>query len=238
MSEELKRELQSERDGWRYRASFWKAVAELSATRNVMEGLEPGPDTEVLATIVRSYIFTGLETGFFSSQQPTANGNPLDELLDEKIQETIPWSVAVESAEAVGVDAEEVLRDYIEHAQEGLRHALEIAGQYIGQREDMLYPHFAGIPITEEMAQEIMRGEFGQAFDQAFADKYIAHVMHGDRPCKHPYDSVDEALEGLAYDLERGEISAVNELSYKGEPLLSYDELMRRINEINSAGLN
>lgn len=227
-------ELQQISDGWRYRASFWKGAAELAASRSVIEGLEAGPEADVMQSILRTYIFTGLENGLFQDDNAQPQGDPTDDLFEGDSSETIPWSVVVESCEMYDIDAEKVLHDFIEHAQENLRRGLEIAGLKL----NMMEPHFAGIPITPQMAEGIMRGKFGPDFDEAFADKYIAHVMHGSKPCKHPYDSIDEAIEGLAYDLERGEISTVKSLTHKGEQVLNDDDLMRRINDIGAAGLN
>lgn len=232
-------ELQQERDGWRYRASFWKGAAELAASRNVVERLEARSEAEVMQSILRTYIYSGLENGLFGSDQVQPPTGPVDDLFEGGSPETIPWSVVVESAAAFDVDAEEALHDFVEHAQENLRLGLNILGVDLrGMEQYMMEPRFAGIPITPQMANEIMRGTFGPDFAEAFADKYIANVMHGDKPCKHPYDSLDEAIEGLAFDLERGVISSVSEITHKGEQVMGEEYLMRRINDIGSASLN
>lgn len=230
-------DLEKERDFWVYCATFWMQVAQMSAARNVIEGLEEGPDSVILKTVVKSYIFTGLENGFFDNgdSQDEEDGE-YDRLLedDEKIPR-MPWSVVVQTARDAEVDALEVLQDYIDHAQSGLQRALGLAGF---EMKPHSAPTFAGIPITAAMFHEIANGEFGPEFERQMADKYILHVMHGPNPCQHPYESLDMAIEGAAIDLERGIISEISHITHDGLVILAKDELVRRVNEIMNAGNN
>lgn len=225
-------ELEKERDLWIYRASFWLHVAQLSVTRNIMEGFEQGPQSLILKTLVKSYIFTGLENGFFSDEDDQAQEEVEYGGFADGDSPSMPWPIVVQIANDIEVDAAEVLRDYIEHAQGGLNRALGLAGM------EEMEPVFAGVPISVAMAREIADGEFGPEFDKRFAGKYILHVMHGSKPCQHPYDSLDMAIEGAAIDLERGIISEVLHITHGSLVVLHDDEVRRRVAEIGNAGLN
>lgn len=229
--------LKKERDFWVYRASFWMQVAQMSASRNVIEGLEEGPDSVILKTVVKSYIFTGLQNGFFdngeSQVEEEGDDDEYNQLLEEDVAR-MPWSVVVQTARDAEVDATEVLQDYIDHAQDGLQRALGLAGF----KMENLGPTFAGIPVTAAMFHEIASGEFGPQFEKHFADKYLLHCKHGPNPCQHPYDSLDMAIEGAAIDLERGIISEISHITHDGLVVLAKDELVRRVNEIMNAGNN
>lgn len=232
MSDDLERE----HDFWIYCASFWMQVAQMSASRNVIEGLEKGPDDVILKTVVKSYIFTGLQNGFFDNGEGQAEEEEgYDQLLEEDEKTSrMPWSVVVQTARDVDVDATEVLQDYINHTQDGLQRALGLAGFKMEGME----PTFAGVPITPDMFHEIAQGKFGPQFEKNFADKYILHVMHGSNPCQHPYDSLDMAIEGAAIDLQRGIITEISHITHNGAVVLHEDEVRRRVAEIGNAGLN
>lgn len=225
-------EQRNDRDSWVYRASFWLAVAQMSAARNVIEGFEPGPEGMILKTLVRSYIFTGLENGFFDEGDSQDEGE-YDQLLEED-EARMPWAVVVQVANDIEVDATEVLQDYIQHAQGGLQRALKLSGFDV----ERMGPKFAGVPITAAVFHEIANGDFGPQFEKQFADSYILHVKHGPNPCQHPYESLDMAVEGAAFDLERGIISEISHVSLGGLVVLAKDELVRRVNEIMNASNN
>lgn len=223
---------EQEIDLWIYRASFWMQVAYMSAVRNIAQGFESGPQSTILKTLVRSHIFAGLENGFFDN-----GGSQDDDEYDQLIEEDeprMPWSIVVRIAGDVEVDATEVLQDYIRHTQDGLQRALGLAGANLEE----MGPTFVGVPISAQMAHEIADGQFGSEFEKKFADRYILHVMHGAKPCQHPYESIDMAIEGAATDLQRGIVSDISHITYNGALVLHEDEVRRRVAEIGNAGLN
>lgn len=229
----MSKQLFAERDGWRYRASFWRSVVMMSILRNASEGFEVGPPQDTLSILIRSCIFTGLENGKFVDNTQQPDPDELDDLFEEE-NDQMPWSAVVEIAAEAEVDATEVLRDYIDNTQDGLQRALGLAGFKMEGME----PTFAGVPVTPDMFHEIAQGKFGPQFEKHFADKYILHVMHGPNPCQHPYDSLDMAIEGAAIDLQRGIITEISHITHNGILVLDKDDLSRRVAEIGNAGLN
>lgn len=211
---------------WQYRASFWLSVAIYAAGQDEFgqqEGQAPG---ERLGDIVADFVREEVSLGGFRGDE---------EIEEGESEKTIPWPAVLTILAEINMDGNMILQEYVEAGQQALQNAIDLLGR---QHHPNTTPMFDGEPITHEMADRIIKGVFGEDFEEKFAGRYILHVTHGSRPCQHPYDSVDEAIEGAAADLHRGAITSVGALSHDGALVLTEQEVRDSIDKIHKAGLN
>lgn len=220
--EELKRLL----DAMDARAGFWLAAMQFVAEQDTVGEQLGQSKHERLADIVIAFVRSEIERGGFGPDRDSE-----DYIADG----TLPWSAACEIMDDIGIDADNILAQYVEEMQRGMQNVIRMVGM---EGLPGMTPTFAGQPITQEMADEISNGRFGEEFNQQFADKYVLHVMHGDRPCQHPFDSINEAIEIGSADLRRNAITAIGVLTRNGEVVLDTEEVYKRVSMINAAGMN
>lgn len=218
--DQLLRELREVRE----KMNFWAAVVFSWANFQVED--EEGSDQagnyqaqmEYVAEMIGRYVEESLDFGVFKlSVEP--------ERAAEEIRTS--WPIVVRMAEEFGVDAPRMLEDTLHRKERGLAEARLLAN--LTQEPDEVYAQ-----AIEQAAQ----GNFTEDFDKMFAGYYVVHVMHGDKPCRHPSPSLDEAILRTVHDYQSGLISAFLDVTRNGIVVLNEEGLSRRVNEILSAPLN
>lgn len=213
---------------WEYRASFWVSVAAYCAAQDEYGAEMEQQPGERLGDIVADFVRREASLGGFRGDEEAAGE-------DGEIEKTIPWPAVLTILAEINIDGNAILVEYVEGGQQALQNAIELLGR---QHYPNTTAFFAGEPITHEIADGIIKDLFGEDFERKFAGKYVLHVTHGDRPCRHPYDSIDEAIEGAALDLHGGVITSVGALSHDGALVLTEGEVRNRVDQIHKAGLN
>lgn len=217
-------QLNNEKRMWFWRASFWIGVANIAVDRGVRDRLV-GPHSAALESVVYAYIEQALDDGeIVAADDGDANVE----------EEVFPWPVVDGILAEIGMEGDALLTEYIGTNQERLQRAVQLLGAQ-GLPDGTL---FAGKPISREMAMEILHGEFSDEFHRQFSDKYIVHVMHGDKPCFHPFDTIDHAIESTARDLMDGTITDALLVTHGEKTVMDGPALADRIAQINNAGMN
>lgn len=212
-----------------YRITFLENALIAAALRNVEMEFESGPRQEIVKRFIKVAIYKGLEVGLFrpddeAQEMPRPKGS-VDAILDWP--DKVPWSVAVEVAAQLGVDADEVRSVFVAEHRDKLDNAgklgpVEELGNYTAHDVGKELQGIAN-SIADKMARQMAEQMGG-------SDKYLLHCHHDDHACIHGYDSIDELIDGAAIELIHGSLQSVQVVTLNDNVVLDAAELAVKVN--------
>ena len=218
-------ELRQVAQTWKGRANFWVGVVATWAGAQThgdqASSADMRPDMQYIVEMVVNFIDTALDAGEIRA----VDDSPIEDVSSI----AVTWPIVVEIANEFGVDAAEILKRVIARKEQGLHEAYQLRQ---AEWPDAAVPRFNGVPISRQMAEDILLGIFDGEFEKKFADQYIVHVMHGERPCQHPASSLEEALRRTVEDLQTGEITGAHNITLNGREVMSKEVLRQCIMEM------
>lgn len=208
-----------------YRSTFLENTLIATALRNAELGFEDGPHQEIVKRFVKAGIYKGLEIGLFRPdgeahiEMPRPRGR-VDTIFDW--DDKVPWSVAIEVASQLDVDADEVRARFVVDHKEKLDNAGKL-GPIEESIEDIPEDVRAQLrelanSIADKMARQMAEQMGG-------SDKYFLHCHHDDHACIHGYDSIEELIDSAATELLLGHLQSVEVVTLNDEVVVDEHKL-------------
>lgn len=246
----LGNEFRQDGEAWRQRAAFWMSAFMSNVKRNLALGFETGPEHELMRQMLHDYIIVGLENADFRPDNmndlrsgdvfPGANDDAVEGLI-ERMDGNVPMSIAIEICAAADVNVVEILTEYVENTSRNLAYAATLLRPYTADSAPAPFSkrfYGEGPVVTKVPLGALSPEEADEVFKWHFPDAYLLHVLHGERPCRHPYDSLGEAIEGAAIEEMSGAITAATHVTHRDALVMDRDELRMNIDRIKNAGMN
>lgn len=214
----------SEIDYLYYRVTFLENALFSAAIRSVDMEFEHGPRSEIVKRLVDVSIYKGLEIGLFrpdddDQEIPRPRGG-IEVEMDWP--DKIPWGVAVGMAAQLGVDANLVRARFVAHHKDRLDGASKLGP--VEELADHVPPEvIEGLrSVADRIAEKIAQQMSGSG-------AYMLHCRHSGHDCQHPYESLEDAIDGAAHDLDRGLLESVTHITFGGEVVMDESKLAERV---------
>lgn len=176
---------------------------------------------EAMRQMIVFSIRTGADSNLFIPSD--ANVIAAHPELFENREEAVPWEIVVEVAALFEVDANGILAEYIQ----GSLKTLASLGKLSGEGVDNL--------VQLKIAGENIDGIAAQIAEhlntRMYSGKYVLHCSHDGHPCRHPYESLAEAVEAAVWGIGEDILESIGNITKGDEEVMSGSVLAERVAE-------